>query len=301
MAIAFRKYVAAGNDFIVVDASDFGLCDGDEIVRRLVRVAPRWCDRHFGIGGDGILLVERLVGGEAPHARMTIVNSDGTLAEMCGNGIRCASRYLERRYGLLRDGELSIETRGGVQRVRRDLHGEGNISVEIGRCEFVRNVDITLGDGLVFVGDEIDVGNPHVVIELSDKETGIKPSQARDEYGAEISRYREFRFGANVEFTREIAPDALEMSVYERGVGRTLACGTGCVASAYAYCRKRAKSGVCVSIATEGGTIRVDIPSGEFVENGGSDRREGVKSKRTVGLTLIGGAEEVFSGVVDLE
>lgn len=301
MAIAFRKYVAAGNDFIVVDGSDFGLCDGDEIVRRLVRVAPRWCDRHFGIGADGILLIDRLGGAESPHARMTIVNSDGTLAEMCGNGIRCASRYLERRYGLLRDGELSIETRGGLQRVRRDLHSEGNIAVEIGRCEFVRNVNIALGDGFVFGGDEIDVGNPHVVIELSGEETGIKPSQARDEYGAEISHYREFRFGANVEFMREIAPNALEMYVYERGVGRTLACGTGCVASAYAYCRKRDKSGVRISIATEGGTIWVDIPSCESIENGVSDRREGMKSKRAGGVTLIGGAEEVFSGVVDLE
>ena len=293
MEIGFEKYEAAGNDFIVVDASSFGEMESGAAVGRLVAVASKWCDRHFGIGADGILFIDRgtasAAHGRGTVAKMTIINSDGSLAEMCGNGIRCAARYIASRV-LGVEGGLTIATDGGEQRVCFASGRDGDIAVEMGRCDYVRDVALELGNGLAFDGDEIDVGNPHFVVELCGNDAGLTPREARDAYGAEISRHREFRHGANVEFTREIAPNHLEMRVFERGVGPTLACGTGCVASAYAYCRKRGLSGVSVAIETEGGLLHVEIPEG-------IDWDEHVSKS---GVKLIGGAKHVYSGVMAL-
>lgn len=295
MLIPFKKYEASGNDFIVVDEADLPGMTQEAAELLLRKAAPHWCDRHFGIGGDGILLIGLADDCAGAPASMIIVNADGTAAGMCGNGIRCAAAEWERRYRLLSRGELRVSTRGGIQRVCAAPFADGQgFAVDIAKCAFARSVSLQTSRR-IWNGDEIDVGNPHAVFETAPG--GMPPDEALAQFGAQLSSHCAFADRANIEFIREIAPNRLEMRVYERGVGPTLSCGTGCVASAFAYCRRRRITGARISIETPGGELQVDIPEGiDFspvsVQNAGG-AAGGAKPR------LIGTAHFVYSGAAE--
>lgn len=191
-----------GNDFVVIDGP-----------REMSADAVSWlCDRRFGIGADGLLLVT-----PGDQVRMGYWNADGSPAEMCGNGLRCVARYaFDRRW--VSDSEFDVLTPVGPRRVR--VH-EGEVEVELGspRLEGRRSVD-----GLQL--QLVNVGNPHAVILVED------PWEA-DVDGIGESLQREFPEGINVEFVA-VGDGVLTMRVWERGVGETMACGTGMVAAAAA-------------------------------------------------------------------
>ena len=252
----FMKFEAAGNDFILIDGMGFGGA-WREPMGRMREVAPIWCDRHKGIGADGILVVTQPLSREAV-ARMNIINADGSMASMCGNGIRCVARWLDEKGIVASPLPIAIETEGGIHRVlRMGEADDGMFDVEMARVDVVGTCEIAR-DGHVWRGIEVNVGNPHAVFECEN------PREALVESGSFLSHHPHFPDRCNVEFIREVTPETLEFYVYERGVGPTLACGTGCVAAATAFVHRHGLAGKRIEIHAPGGRLFVETPaSGE--------------------------------------
>jgi diaminopimelate epimerase len=219
----FAKGHGTGNDFVI-------LPDPEGRLDLSAGFAAGLCDRHFGIGADGVLRVIRTAAAADPTADqraewfMDYRNSDGSIAEMCGNGIRVFARYL-LDYGLAAGPELVIATRAGIKRVRAEA--DGLVTVDMGPAT-------VLGDGTVDIagrqvpGLAISVGNPHLAC-VTDQ-----PVAAIDLTAPRVLAPAALAGGANVEVVRITGERELEMRVHERGSGLTLSCGTGAVASAVA-------------------------------------------------------------------
>lgn len=210
----FAKGHGTGNDFVILPDADDRLRLTPELVRRL-------CDRHAGIGGDGVLRIAP--GTDAPWF-MDYWNADGSIAEMCGNGVRVFARYLID-HGLATGADLAIETRAGMRMVRRE---PGDLySVDMGPVKVGGPATARVG-GKSYDGLSVDVGNPHLVIMVGEPVAGFDLSEPPGVDQAD------FPDGVNVEVIRSIGELAVEMRVHERGSGETLSCGTGAIASAAA-------------------------------------------------------------------
>lgn len=227
----FAKGHGTGNDFVVVPDFDDELEVTPELVRAL-------CDRHFGIGGDGVLRVVRTAALDhsPPHdARqiplpadaewfMDYRNADGSVAEMCGNGVRVFVRYLLEE-GLARGPAVAVGTRAGTRTVR--VKPDGQLTVDMGAA-------VVLGEGSADVagrlltGLAISAGNPHLACVIDEPVGAVDLSAPRVLDPAGLAG------GANVEIVRLIGEHEIEMRVHERGSGLTLSCGTGAVAAAVA-------------------------------------------------------------------
>jgi diaminopimelate epimerase len=213
--IAFEKYEGLGNDFLVVEGRAAELPEAQ--IQRL-------CDRHFGVGADGILVVEAARDPSAA-GRMVVLNADGSRPEMCGNGIRCVALYLAgKRHES--SSVLSIETDAGPRVCR--LEG-GQVEVDMGNLVDEGPIELSVGVGKVRFA-RMSIGNPHAVAFESFNDEQI------DRIGPVVSRHPAFPKGTNVEFARQAADGAIDLVVWERGVGRTLACGTGACATAAVAC-----------------------------------------------------------------
>ncbi len=261
-----------GNDFILIE----------DLAGR-VNLNPRriglLCDRRYGIGADGILLVKR---SSRADARMRVFNPDGSEAEMCGNGIRCFARFLRRR-GLVRRDELKVQTGAGV--LQLNIKGE-MVEVEMGRPELlgekiplrrkgkVVNQVVKLGRRNFRITC-LSMGNPHCVIFYPPP---VKPEVAR--WGPLIEKDRFFPRKTNVEFVRVLSRRKLKVDVWERGAGITPACGTGACAS-------------LVAAALIGKTERratVLLPGGELEIEWREDGQ----------VLMTGPAAFVFEGEIDI-
>ena len=262
MAIPFLKVQGAGNDFVLVDARG-------PLAERLrldwSTAAPRICDRHFGIGADGILLVEDT---EAAAARMTIVNADGSDGQMCGNGFRCFTKYLVERAGLQpTDGRLPIETGAGV------LHAElGETTGEIDQVRVAVGPAWLQPDQIpvhapapgpillhnIRAADRefnltcVGMGNPHAVW-FTDDDVADFPLA---EIGPAVEHHPDFPQRVNFEIVNALAPDHLKMRVWERGVGETLACGSGACAVLVAA-RLRGLADAQATVSLPGGDLQI--------------------------------------------
>jgi diaminopimelate epimerase len=212
----FAKGHGTGNDFIVVPDLDDQLELGVDVVRAM-------CDRRTGIGADGVLRVVRTDSTSAPWF-MDYRNADGSIAEMCGNGIRVYARYL-LEHGLEAGPDIAIATRSGVRAVR--LEADGALTVDMGPASTGRP-GWTLIAGRRYTGVAVNVGNPHLVCLLAKSLAGVDLS------GTPEVDPEAFPRGVNVELARVTGDHALEMRVHERGSGETLSCGTGAVAAAVA-------------------------------------------------------------------
>lgn len=212
----YAKGHGTGNDFIVVPDVDDQLELGADVVRRL-------CDRRAGIGADGVLRVVSRTSGPAPWF-MDYRNADGSIAEMCGNGIRVFARYL-LDHGLAAGPELTIATRAGTRRVRQEPGGE--LTVDMGPASTGRPSWALIG-GRRYTGLAVYVGNPHLVCLIGKPIAGIDMSEP-----PEVDQDA-FPRGVNVEVARVTGDHAIEMRVHERGSGETQSCGTGAVAAAVA-------------------------------------------------------------------
>jgi diaminopimelate epimerase len=223
--IKFEKYQGLGNDFVIIDSRKEDLKQVD-----LKQLSIDICDRHFGIGADGLLIVWP---SEKAHYRMQIFNPDGSEPEMCGNGIRCFTKYVYETDKLKTEEVISIETLAGIILP----------AVILGPDKTVVGVEVDMGtpkeqgevklNGYKF--KKISMGNPHavtVVKNLSDIDIG--------EIGPVIENDTHFPNRTNVEFVHILNDKEIEVLVWERGAGETLACGTGACASLIASGLKRA-------------------------------------------------------------
>jgi diaminopimelate epimerase len=248
-ALVFAKYEGLGNDFIVLDVartSDFD-----------ARTVPALCDRRFGIGADGVLLV--LPPRRSGAARMVVINADGSIPEMCGNGLRCVAVHVATARGL-EDAELTVETDAGPRRCVVSGRGRAvpHVEVEMGVVRLLGDRELEVDHQSVDLS-LVDAGNPHAVT----FRTAARPEL--EKLGALIARDPSFARGTNVEFV-EVRGQEIEVFVWERGVGPTLACGTGaCAAVAVASARNLVPSNTWVQVRLPGGVLQVmrDSTSGE--------------------------------------
>jgi diaminopimelate epimerase len=275
----FEKWHGIGNDFVM-------LADPDDRVTLTPETVKALCDRRFGIGADGVIRVAP--GPDGTHLFMDYVNSDGSVGEMCGNGIRCLALFA-RAHRLAASDELKVATRAGVRTVW--IEGD-RVRVDMGAPIFepalipVRwdepdalHAKIELDDQTI-ESTILSVGNPHAVMFVEDPEQIDVPT-----LGRKIETNAIFPNGTNAEFVTVESPARVRMRVWERGSGETLACGTGAAAVAVA---SRLLGGV-------GSKVTVALPGGELeVEWAGSLTDEQP-------IFMAGPAVEAFSGEVDLQ
>jgi diaminopimelate epimerase len=233
----FTKMHGVGNDFIVFGAEEVAGLDLPDLARRV-------CDRHFGVGADGILVP---ISSEVADLKMVYFNSDGSPSEMCGNGIRCLARYAKDR-GLIEGQAFTVETGAGVKKVVP--LGNGSFRVDMGPPGFGREVEL---HGFSFL--RISMGNPHAVTFLgSEEEVGMLDLR---EVGPPVENDPLFPEKTNVEFVHVLGEREVTMRVWERGAGETLASGSGsCAAAVAAVWRGLAQSPVRVHL--DGGAVEIE-------------------------------------------
>jgi diaminopimelate epimerase len=234
MSIAFSKYQGLGNDFILIDNrhQDTPIIEPE--------AAIIWCDRHFGIGADGVIFV--LPGQAGTDYTMRIFNSDGSEPEMCGNGIRCMAKFIAELEGKT---DLAvtyqIHTLAGV--ITPEILLEGQVQVDMGEPRLLgAEIPTTLSpaedqvvnraievDGKSWTVTCVSMGNPHCMIFVED--ANAIPLAT---IGPKFEHHPAFPQRTNTEFVQVIRPDYLRMRVWERGAGITLACGTGACATVVA-------------------------------------------------------------------
>jgi len=281
--VAFGKYHGLGNDFLIVDLrdkDDAAIQDGDKV--------KAICDRQFGVGGDGVLpILPAVAAGSA--ARMRVINSDGSESEMCGNGLRCVVKYLYERGGVHQD-RITIDTGAGP--LACDVHLSNGkveeVTVDMGRPRLTRGeipmegppdercIDVPF-EGMRMTG--VSMGNPHAVF-FMDAAADLM-TLARTQ-GPSLEVHRMFPRRANIEYARMKSAREIDLVVWERGAGLTLACGTGACATAVAAC--------LTERAVVDSEIRVNLPGGPLVIRVAPDYRT---------VFMRGPAVHVFDGTLD--
>jgi diaminopimelate epimerase len=256
------KYEGTANDFVVLDVEDASRVDAE--------LAARLCDRHRGIGADGVLFVIKGEGGA--DARMIVVNADGSRPEMCGNGLRCVALHVVERDGAASNEarrEVTVDTDAGRKRCIVETRGPGEamVTVDMGRITVGEAVGLRLGDRIVSAR-KADAGNPHAVTfdALGDDDL--------DALGADLQKGPIFPHGVNLERASLQRDGSIRVDVFERGVGRTLACGTGaCAVAAVAIERGLAKRGAPITVALAGGALEITLDDAGVARMRGPARR----------------------------
>ncbi|MGN1021890.1 MAG: diaminopimelate epimerase [Lachnospiraceae bacterium] len=281
MVLHFTKMEGAGNDYIYVNGFSEHVKEEEKpaVVRRL-------SDRHFGIGGDGVIFINA---GKQADLEMEMYNADGTRGEMCGNGIRCVGKYAYDR-GMVREKTFTIESFGAVKHLEiTKTNPDGSakeLAVDMG-APILKAEDIPVAaDASPVVNEPIEVdgreyrmtcvsmGNPHCVIFVDDVDALDLPA-----IGPKFEHHPRFPKRTNTEFVQVLAKDRVKMRVWERGTGETLACGTGCCATGTA-CVLNGKTNRAITVEVKGGEIGIfwDPESGR--------------------IRMQGPATEVFSGEI---
>lgn len=266
--ILFTKMHGIGNDYIYI------YCPS-ELPSDISDLSIEMSRQHTAVGSDGIITIQP---SDRADFKMRIFNADGSEARMCGNGIRCVGKYVYD-YGFTDSTEITVDTLSGIKRLRLHPGSDGEIetvSVDMGRA---LTVDEVLGEGEkieLSVATEsagelkvtaVSMGNPHGVIfidSFDDVDVHVT--------GRELELHPMWPDRANIEFARVVSPHLIEMRVWERGSGETMACGTGACATAYAaLITGRCKSPVTLRLT--GGDLNIEIlPSGHVVMTGPATR-----------------------------
>lgn len=274
----FYKMHGTGNDYIFFDCMGRGVPHPQALARKL-------SDRHFSVGGDGIILIEK---SRMADAKMRIFNADGSEGKMCGNGIRCVAKYLYDS-GRVRRKEMTVETLSGVRRLTVYTGGDGavcRVRADMGRANLAPAAVPVLLEGERAVGRPVEIGgkeyrvtcvcmgNPHCVVFGA-------PPEPFGETGRAFEHSPLFPEGVNAEFVRVCGRNRLRVRVWERGSGETLSCGTGACASAVAA----VENGLCdfgrdIAVRLKGGDLTVCYTS--------------------EGVYLTGGAALAFVGTADI-
>lgn len=253
----FTKMEAAGNDFVVFDGFKYKIKDYSEL-------ALKACDRHFSVGADGILVCED---SDIADIKMIYYNSDGSRGEMCGNGIRCFSKYVYEK-GLIDKKVFTVDTLAGIKTIWLETDNENRVKtvkVNMGKPLFgTKNIPVNLDkgrvieetmdiDGQKIVFSSLLVGVPHTVIFVDN----IKNIDI-NELGRKIEVHPIFPRKTNVNFIEVVDRDNINIYTWERGAGRTLGCGTGSCASVVIG-HVIGKLNNTVHVKTEGGELEVQL------------------------------------------
>lgn len=279
MKLKFTKMHGCGNDYIYFNCFEQPIDHPEELAVTL-------SDRHFGVGGDGIILI---CPSDKADAKMRIFNADGSEGKMCGNGIRCVGKYLFDS-GIARKPEITVDSLSGIKTLQMQVVDGIAVgaTVNMGKAvltpsdipvlldgERAVNVPIVVGDTQQYVTC-VSMGNPHCVVFVPDVDSLDLPA-----IGPDFERHALFPERINTEFIRVIDDHTLQMRVWERGSGETWACGTGACASAVAavlngYC----PMGEEITLHLRGGDLRV-----RYTEQA---------------VYMTGSATKVFEGSIDL-
>ena len=278
--INFTKMQGLGNDFVILDYEEYKKANltPDKLALKL-------CDRHFGIGADGLIIVN-------PHTKETDIgwifyNSDGSIAQMCGNGIRCFAKYVYKK-GYVNKKEFSVETKAGI--IIPKILDDGRVKVNMGmpilepqkipaNVQNNLNFEITV-QNKTFTANSVSMGNPHCVIFTYEdtKQFALK-------YGRDIEISNIFPEKTNVEFIKILSPSEINLDVWERGCGITLACGTGACASVVA--------GILNNLLEN--TVTVNLPGGKLLIEW-----EGSKDNVNYNVFMSGNADFSFEGKIEV-
>lgn len=224
--IKITKMQGCGNDFVVLDYSEYeksGLSMED--------LARRLCDRHFGIGADGMIIPDTKPNGETDIG-WYFYNSDGTTAQMCGNGMRCFAKYVYDKK-LVNKKQFSVKTLAGI--IKPEIQEDGTVKVNMGTPILEESKIPFKGEKTVKIKEKefniipVSMGNPHCIIFTEEDTMHLAKT-----YGPDMEVHPYFPEKTNTEFVKIISKNEIEMRVYERGCGITLACGTGACASVVA-------------------------------------------------------------------
>lgn len=270
MILNFVKMTGAGNDFILADNRSKNITLSSDQIRHL-------CDRHFGIGADGLILLIPCDDASADWA-WQFHNADGSDAEMCGNGARCFARYIRQITGWERP-EVTFKTAAGIITAR---FIEDQVSVELTPPQdFQPLLELGTSQGRIEV-HSINTGVPHAVVFVPDADQAMVQS-----LGREIREHTQFMpRGTNVNFVERLGPASIRVRTYERGVeGETLACGTGVTASAL----------VLASLDNVPSPIRVQVQGGDQLEIQFQGNTPDFTEVR-----LVGPATWVFEGSIEI-
>lgn len=245
----FWKMEAAGNDFVIFDGRNLKIQDWNCFAKKL-------CDRHFGVGADGILFYEE---SKVADFKMNYYNSDGSRGEMCGNGIRCLSRYAYEM-GFVKKKEFTIETDAGIKNILLDCDEEGKVAlikVEMGQAEWeteFQEETILFEEGRSFSFYRTKVGVPHIILFVEN----FMEDGELNYWGKKLEHHSAFPKKTNVNFIRQMTENQVEIRTWERGAGRTLGCATGC-SSAGAVMKRLGKMKGRTEFQTEGGSVFVEV------------------------------------------
>jgi diaminopimelate epimerase len=279
MNLEFTKYQGLGNDFILVDNRD------STEPKVTPAQAEQLCDRHFGIGADGVIFA--LPGQNGTDYTMRIFNADGSEPEMCGNGIRCMARFISDLEGSNAKDTYTIHTLAGL--ITPKLTADGQVTVDMGKPRLLpAEIPTNLGAGadkvvnrpLEVAGQTwqvttVSMGNPHCITFVADV-----AAIDLEKIGPLFEHHTAFPARTNTEFIEVVQPDYLKMRVWERGAGITLACGTGACAS-------------LVAAVLNGKSDRkatIELPGGPLLIEWAADDR----------IFMTGPAEPVFAGTAQL-
>jgi len=289
--VRFAKYHGLGNDFLVVDLR----AAAPDVARAVQDPATvvALCDRQFGVGGDGVLAVLPAAREEA-DARMRVLNSDGSEAEMCGNGIRCVAKELYERGGV-RKPELAIATGAGTLVCAIDAAGDNvrSVTVAMGAPRLARG-DIPMAGpagercidqplelaGATLHMTTVSMGNPHAIAFVGSRDEAWRLANT---VGPVVERHAWFPQRTNVELAHVRGNGEIDLVVWERGCGITLACGTGACATTVAA--------VVTGKVDEGAPVRVHLPGGTL---------EITVLPQLANVLMKGPATHVFDGELDL-
>lgn len=247
--INITKMQGCGNDFVILDYSEY-----EKINMPMSDLAVKLCDRHFGIGADGMIIPDTKPNGETDIA-WYFYNSDGSTAQMCGNGMRCFAKYVYDKK-LVDKKQFSVKTLAGI--IKPEIQDNGTVKVNMG-TPILEDAKIPFkGERTVQIRDKkfdltpVSMGNPHCILFTQED-----PMHLAQNYGPDMEKHPYFPEKTNTEFVKILSRNEIDMRVYERGCGITLACGTGACASVVA-CVLNNLTEQNVKVNLLGGSVNVE-------------------------------------------
>lgn len=282
MKIPFIKMHGLGNDFVVINSyfkqlGNYALELGKSSLSE--KQAQKISHRYFGVGADQILhLVEPK--DKSCDVRMDILNNDGSLAEMCGNGIRAVALFLKQEVGIKKE-VLKIETLGGVKIIESQSAGQFKVDMGPPVCgsEFFKDGESISVDGFSGVFFDVNMGNPHAVFFI---DTQVKDFDL-EKIGRQIEVHKRFPSRTNVEFVEVLNKSEVNLRVWERGAGATLACGTGACATGVALIGQKKTNS----------PVKVNLPGGSLIIEWSAS----IDQRKQNSVYMTGPAAKVFEGV----